>query len=302
MKEFTQDNCGLIYEFSRDSKASGTVEQGELFCVHCIDCYGGMLQREEDLAKLAHQFQNPATGPIAVRGAEPGDLLRVDIKRIETEEQGIVTAGKACGLFSELTAPESVRFLEIKDGHFSFLGKSYAIHPMIGVIGLAPEFGRIACPLPGNHGGNMDDAMIGEGTRLFLPVAQPGGLLAMGDLHARMGDGETGGTGLEIAGRVYASCNIVKGESFSSPFLEDASYFSAIASAESMDQALSDAVDNMHRVLSPHMEMAANDLAMLLSLIGDAGVCQQVNKLKTARFRIAKDELPPLPFLCQEEN
>ena len=71
---------------------------------------------------------------------------------------------------------------------------------MIGVIGTAPAEGTISCGTPDAHGGNMDTKIITEGTTLLLPVNVPGALLAMGDLHAGMGDGEVGISGLEIKG------------------------------------------------------------------------------------------------------
>jgi len=73
---------------------------------------------------------------------------------------------------------------------------------MIGVIGVAPENGQINCGTPGSHGGNMDTKLISEGAKLYLPVFVEGALFGLGDLHALMGDGEIGVSGVEVAGKV----------------------------------------------------------------------------------------------------
>ena len=73
---------------------------------------------------------------------------------------------------------------------------------MVGVIGTAPRRGEESTLTAKDHGGNMDCTSIAPGAVLYLPVNVPGALLAMGDLHAIMGDGECGNCGVEIGGRV----------------------------------------------------------------------------------------------------
>jgi amidase len=73
---------------------------------------------------------------------------------------------------------------------------------MIGVIGVAPAGYPVGCGTPGSHGGNMDNRMITEGVSVFFPINVTGALFALGDLHAVMGDGEVGVSGIEIGGTV----------------------------------------------------------------------------------------------------
>ena len=93
-----------------------------------------------------------------------------------------------------------IQIVPIHNKHVLFSNElQIPINPMIGVIGLQKE--SISCGTPHDHGGNMDCKEIKEGTTLLLPVNVPGALLALGgDLHAAMGDGEIGVSGVEVAG------------------------------------------------------------------------------------------------------
>jgi Acetamidase/Formamidase family. len=103
------------------------------------------------------------------------------------------------------------KVVEINDGKVIFNEKlSFPVKPMIGVIGVAPKEGEINCGTPGPHGGNMDTTLIGEGTKLYLPVFVDGALFALGDLHAVMGDGEIGVSGVEVSGAVTVGLRVLK--------------------------------------------------------------------------------------------
>src|SRR5699024_6489945 len=85
------------------------------------------------------------------------------------------------------------------------------VKKMIGVIGTAPkaEDGAINCGTPDAHGGNMDTTAITEGVKLYLPVNVAGGLLALGDCHAAMADGEVYVCGAEVPAEVTVSVRVV---------------------------------------------------------------------------------------------
>lgn len=83
---------------------------------------------------------------------------------------------------------------------------------MIGVIGTAPEADSVSTMIPMDHGGNMDCTAAAPGSVLYLPVNVPGALLAMGDLHAIMGEGECGNCGVEIGGRVTVRVSLLKAD------------------------------------------------------------------------------------------
>ena len=156
---------------------------------------------------------------------------------------------------------------------------------MIGVIGTAPKTESISCGTPGMHGGNMDSKIIGIGSTIYLPVEVPGALLAMGDLHAVMGNGEGSVCGAEVPGEVTVTVEVIKGRPFCLPvvFTRDAVY--TIASDVSLDSAAVTATKNMVNILVSK-GMPEDEAISLLSLSGNVQISQIVDPLKTVRFEL----------------
>src|SRR5690606_34634756 len=119
------------------------------------------------------------------------------------------------------------------------------VNKMIGVIGVAPEAEGVNCGTPGAHGGNMDNKMVTEGATLYFPVFAEGALFALGDLHAAMGDGEVSVSGVEVAGEVTVTLDVVKGMSLRHPMLENEEVFTQIVSAPTLDEAAKTAAVEM---------------------------------------------------------
>ena len=132
----------------------------------------------------------------------------------------------------------------------------------------------------------MDCNRIGAGATLYLPVNVPGALLAMGDLHAVMGDGEVCVCGAEIAGEVTVRVTVVKGQPMPLPFLVTAEHAMALYSAEGLDAAAEGATLRMRSFLIDAVGMQAHEAGMLLSLAGDLRICQAVDPNKTCRMEL----------------
>ena len=154
---------------------------------------------------------------------------------------------------------------------------------MIGVIGTAPAGEDIPNGVPDYHGGNMDCKEIREGATLLLPVNVPGALLAMGDLHAVMADGEIGVSGLEVNGAVTVTVDVIKGKSLPLPMILNATHHMTLASHEDLDVAVEMAVANMVEYLTNEKSISQEDAVMLVSLVGDVRICQVVDPKKTVR-------------------
>src|SRR5699024_4128914 len=92
--------------------------------------------------------------------------------------------------------------LDTENKPSEFIRMTQPLNPMIGVIGNAPAAWPVPNSTPGAHGGNMDCPKMTEGAVLYLPVFHDGALFGLGDVHAKMGDGEVGISGLETAARV----------------------------------------------------------------------------------------------------
>ena len=230
---------------------------------------------------------NPATGPVYIKGAEPGDTLKVEILKIELAPQAATVEAPGEGITGVAATEECTKILPIVDNCAVFNEKlSLPVCAMIGVIGTAPVEESIATGTPSFHGGNMDCKRIGEGATLYLPVNVPGALLAMGDLHAVMGDGEVCVCGAEIAGEVTVRVSVIHGQPLPLPFLVTQEHAMAIYSAEGLDASAEGATLRMREFLINQVDMLPHEAGMLLSLTGDLRICQAVDPNKTCRMEV----------------
>ena len=285
----------LIYAMSRHNPPVAFVESGATVVFETCDCFSDQITSPTmTLDRLDWDRINPATGPLFIQGASPGDTLEVHIKDIVVNTQAAMVSGPGMGLGGEQLQSNRVRILPVR-GHFLHFSEAMQLpmKPMIGVIGTAPSGDPVSNGTPGPHGGNMDTRVIVKGSTLYLPVAVEGALLAMGDLHAVMGDGEISVCGGEIAGEVTVQLRVIKGQPYPLPFLADKDHVYTIHSAETLDAAADQAAKSM----IAHLEskgMDPHDAISLLSLVGNLQVSQIVDPLKTARFafpRIYYDQL-----------
>ncbi|MBO8158959.1 acetamidase/formamidase family protein [Thermosyntropha sp.] len=281
----------VVYSLSPNNAPVAEAEPGETVIFYTKDCFSNQIQTEADLFEaVGWATINPATGPLAIKGARPGDTLVVYIEDIEIADQGCMVTVPGMGAAGDLIEKSETKIVPIKNGKAVFNEKiSIPIRPMIGVIGTAPANDDIPCGTPGKHGGNMDTKLIGKGTTLYLPVWVEGALLAMGDLHAVMGDGEVSVTGVEIPGKVTVKVDLIKNKSEEWPVLETEESFYVIASAEDLDEASDFALKGMIQFLCKRTDMNMHEIVSLLSAVGNMEICQVVDPLKTVRMGISKN-------------
>ena len=260
------------------------------------DCFDNQFTEEGDvLDSLNWDCINPATGPVYVEGAMPGDVLKVKIEDIRVASWGTMAAIPDNGVLGDCVSRGTVKRIPVRDG-VAWFNQDIGIPcaPMIGVIGVAPEKGEIPCGEPGSHGGNMDNTKIKAGAILYLPVFHEGALLAMGDVHACMGDGEIMVTGLEIPAVVTVTLEVLKGISIDNPMLEDGEACYTIASHENVETAVYTAVKAMTDILMRELGMSLEDAGMLLSAMGNLQFCQVVDPKRTVRMEMKKTVLKKL--------
>lgn len=190
------------------------------------DCFGGQLGHDAtgaDVAGLDLDLANPLTGPVAVRGAMPGDALRIEVLDIETGPVGWTTLIPGFGLLADHFRDPYAVVSRIGDGHVD-VGDGLArlaARPFLGTIGLAPaEPGLHGVIPPRRVGGNLDCRDVRAGAVLVLPVEVPDALLSAGDPHAAQGDGEVCGTAVETTATVRLRVEIVPGQAPTAPQLE----------------------------------------------------------------------------------
>jgi len=294
--KFTTDK--IVFDFCKDNTPIAAIDVPDTIEVATKDCFSNQLREPGDtLDALDWDDNNPATGPIFINGAQPGDTLKVTIDKIDVDAKGTVCAIEGEGTIGHKVVGSHSKIVPVKDGFAEFSDDiKIPIKPMIGVIGVAPEEGSINCGTPGKHGGNMDNIMVCEGASLYFPVAVEGALLALGDVHAVMGDGEVGVTGLEIPADVTLSIEIIKGQAPEYPILENDEVFSVIVSKETVDEAAEAASELMLEFLKPRMDMPAEEIVMLMSLVGNVEICQIVDPLRTVRFVFPKKYMAKATF------
>lgn len=292
------ENRHLIYAMAPDNPPALRVQAGSTIEVHTCDCFEDQIQSEtQDFGTLDWERINPATGPIYVEGAEPGDLLVVHIREIRLRDRGVMTTGPGLGVFGDELVQNVIRIVPVVDGHAVLNDRvRVPLRPMIGVIGTAPAEDRVPCGTPGDHGGNMDCTRITTGARLILPVNVPGALFALGDLHAAMGDGEVAVCGVEIGGTVTVSLHVLKGRDWPAPMLVNDEAVMTIASAPLLDDAATLAAKRMVSWLERECGLGKADAAFLLSAAGQLRICQVVDPLKTARMEVPRGIVEALGF------
>lgn len=279
----------VCYSMSAENKPVLVVGQDKKFSVETEDCYSGNLRSPQDkFTKDLWDTVNPATGPIFVTGAEPGNILRVEIVKISIGNHAVMCVEHGAGALGELIEGVETTMLPIENGRL-VLNKnlSVPVQPMIGVIGTAPGGAAVLCGTPGEHGGNMDCKMITAGSVLYLPVNVPGALLALGNLHAIMGDGEVCICGAEVSGAVVLKASVASAR-MPTPCVETEQHVHLIASAPTLDECERLVLRKAHAFLTGAGGLSANEAARVMSLVGDLRVCQVVDPLKTMRFSIPK--------------
>ncbi|MBS1675217.1 MAG: acetamidase/formamidase family protein [Actinobacteria bacterium] len=272
------------------------IRPGDVVELSTEDCFGGRVTSPSQRPSEVCDFNelNPVTGPIHVEGAEPGDLLAVHFIDIRPSRGHAISA--AFPFFGALTSThetatlqdpleERVWFydldLERWTASFRARNSDYALElpldPMHGVVGVAPAGGEVRLVVtPDRHGGNMDSPEVRTGTTLYLPVNVPGALLAIGDGHARQGEGEVIGTGLECAMDSVIAVDLVKGAAPAWPRLEDDAHVMTTGSVRPLEDAYRISQKELVDWTSDLTGMDALDACQLVSQLGlapAANVC-----------------------------
>jgi amidase len=288
------------FDFSKDNSPVLTINSGEKVTFQTYDCFSNQIQSESDLVtSVDFSKVNPATGPVYVDGAQPGDVLKVEIGKITVREWGVISTLPEMGVLWH-RAETKTKIVPVVDSSVAHFNERihFPVNPMIGVIGVAPAGEAVPCGLPGDHGGNIDNHVITKGSIVYLPVFVEGALFGLGDVHASMGDGEIGGTGIEIAGEVETTITILKGKTIPRPFVETEDSWYTVASHEETQRAIQIACEDMQDLLVEKWDLTPTDAYLLMSVAGDVQMCQCCKPSPIdviSRFRIPKlENLPRL--------
>jgi acetamidase/formamidase len=232
----------------------------------------------------------PLAGPIAVRGAEPGDTLAVEILDLHTRGWGWTAILPGLGLLSEEFTEPYLRVFDLSRGdEFTFTdGIEIPIEPFMGTMGVCPA-GASDQPVmpPGVFGGNMDTRQLVAGGTLYLPVQVPGALFSCGDAHAAQGDGEVCVTGVESPMYGALRFTLQKGRSIPAPQYETpgpltpevgfAGFYGTTGVGGDLYVAAQDAVRAMIDHLAETRGLSREDAYLLCSLCVDLKISEIVD-------------------------
>lgn len=279
------DAC-RTYSLDSSHQPALTAEVGDAVRFHTRDCFDGQVPMEPDPAHLDKRDRsrgNPATGPVFIRGAEPGHTLVCTIQSIDLAPQGLIRSQDRDGGGTVLSV------VDIAGGIARFDRWEFPVQPIVGVMGVAPQDEGVPTIIPGPHGGNLDSPDLGVGSRLYLPVFHPGALFGCGDVHALQGDGEVCGQGIEIAAEVTVGFDLLTRPLCPWPIVETPTHYDIIASGSDLDEAAKLALLAARDFLIRYADATDQQALALMSMVGDMRICQIVNPLLTVRACIPKD-------------
>ncbi len=287
-------------------------------------------QRRIAASNIEHDFDvagpHIVTGPVHVAGAEPGDVLRVDVVGLVPRvPYGVVSSrhgkGSLPGEFPETPPPDPnasaqrpelynnvsiftpMRRIDGKDQGVMPGGPRhrvvFPIDPFMGIMGVAlPTTEPVHSVPPHQGGGNLDIRHLTVGSRVFLPIFVRGAKFYIGDPHFRQGHGEVALTAWEASLRGTFRLTLIKKgsrripgnrESLDLPFGETAEYWLPVGLSPDLDEAMKIAVRQALTFLEGEIGMPRQTAYAYMSAATDFVVSQVVDRTKGVHGLIRKD-------------
>jgi acetamidase/formamidase len=291
------------------------VKPGDALSLWTEDCFAGKVRTERDLVSVVCDFPflNPQTGPFYVDGARPGDTLALHFVSIEPARD--VGAATTVPFFGALTSdahtatlqealPELVWLYELDNAKrtVTYHAKSadltleLPMDPMHGTVGVAPAALEARSALvPDMHGGNLDTPEMRAGVTAYFGVNVEGALFSLGDGHARQGEGEACGTGVEVAMNTVVIVELIPGMATPWPRLESDTYLMSVGAARPLENAYRVAQVDMTGWLSELCHIDRMDAYQLVAQAALTPVAQVCNPIYTVTSKIPKSLLPTDP-------
>ncbi len=290
-----------------------TIDSGDTVHLECVDSSGSQVHPAstvEDFLAIDRGKIHALTGPIAIRSAQPGDTLAIEVLEVAHHGWGWSSIIPGLGFLKQ-------RFSQPYLFHWDLDGETtrslepaiVPLRPFCGVMGVAPaEPGDFRTRPPGIFGGNMDVRELSAGATLYLPVLNPGALFSAGDAHAAQGDGEVCINGIECPASVTLRFHLHKHRQIAAPLVESAgppppassrSDFRQSASwivVESATDALAAAAKATHRMidlLATNLGLSDTHAYLLCSVAMNLRLSQVVNEpIVTVSAALPKSILP----------
>ena len=278
--------------WDRSIEPIATVASGSIVEIDALDASCGQITATSTVADLEHlDFArvDQVNGPIAVEGAEPGDSLEIELLEFQPADWGWTASIPGFGLLADDFPAAALRITRLEAHSAEFLpGVRIPLAPFCGEVGVAPPTDGAHSTIPPDaYGGNMDTRHLTAGTKLYLPVFNPGGRLSLGDGHAAQGDGEVCGTAIETPMRVQLRVSVrkdlhVSGPEFLTPGPLAAGtnigpYYATDGVGPDLMTAARDAVRRMIEYLGREHHVSPVDAYMLCSVACDLKISEIVD-------------------------
>jgi acetamidase/formamidase len=201
------------------------IAPGDTVHLECQDASGGQVHpgmTVSEFLAIDRERIHALTGPIFVNGAEPGDVLQIDVLEVAHKGWGWSSVIAGLGFLKDRFSDPYIFHWQL-DGTISrsLIPAIVPLRPFCGVMGVAPaEDGEFRTRPPGHFGGNMDVRDLCAGATLYLPVLNQGALFSAGDAHAAQGNGEVCINGIECPADVTLRFRLHKQRSLPGPLLE----------------------------------------------------------------------------------
>ena len=282
------------------------IDSGDTVHFECVEASGGQIHRNSsltDLLSIERTRIHALTGPVFVRGAQPGDILQVDIVEVGHRGWGYSTVAEGLGFLKDrfrepFLFPWDLDRMETR----SLFPAIVPLRPFCGVMGVAPaDEGEFRTRPPGAFGGNMDVRELCAGATLYLPIFNTGALFSCGDGHAAQGDGEVCINGIECPLDVTLRFHLHRGQLLSGPLIESAepsnsqcgNAWIVVESDEDPLRAARHATSRMVDLLVSRWCLSAIHAYILCSVAMHLRLSQVVNEpMITVSASIAKHILP----------
>jgi acetamidase/formamidase len=269
-----------------------TISSGDTVHMSCLDASGGQVTPSstvEDFLAIDRNRIHALTGPIRIDGAEPGDVLEIEILQVEHLGWGWTSVIPGLGFLKDRFRDPYLFHWALDPEVSRSLGTAVVpLRPFCGVMGVAPsEDGEFRTRPPGPFGGNMDVRELCAGATLYLPVLNPGALFSAGDAHAAQGDGEVCINGIECPAEVTLRFRVHRHQPLSGPFLESAESrnpdapadaWIVVESAPDAMQAARVATERMVELLIAKWSFAPVQAYLLCSVAMKLRISQVVNE------------------------
>ena len=230
----------------------------------------------------------PVTGPIALRGARPGDSVIVRLDAIEPTGTGSNAILKNFGVLKDEFGEPAIIACPIRDGQAWFGDRvPIPLHPNLGTISTMPPDGYKPSHA-GPYGGDFDQRDVGVGAAVHLPVMVDDALVFLADPHAAISDGIISGTGVECTAQVHARIELVKASPIDRPIVEHDGTVQVIGYGPSVEAATEDASRAAVDWVSRWTGMSREETYMLLGIVGELRIGTSPRPTMAARLIIDK--------------